>query len=148
MATPLRAYPHHEMPRMVPGEFVGPNQAVGSRPTRFASAVLPRLTARPEHDSSMVCLDLVQTSLADTPYDWTWVALSEAGVYTWGHTIGLNQHEPWRFVTWIFGAPRVYSVAYAELLAPRNIVAQYGPDAASSARQDYRAVQLTLTRES
>jgi hypothetical protein len=148
MATPAKAYPHHEMPRMIPGEFVGPNQAVGGRPTRFASAVLPRLSANPETDTSLVCLDLVQVSFADNPYDWTWVALSQAGVYTWGHTIGLNLHEPWRFVTWSFGSPRVYKVDYAESLAPGDIKNLYGPDAAGSARQDYNAVQLLLTRES
>lgn len=148
MATPAKAYPHHEMSRMIPGEFVGPNQAVGGRPTRFASAVLPRLAANPESDTSMVCLDLVQVSLADNPHDWTWVALSEAGVYTWGHTIGLNLREPWRFVTWAFGSPRVYRIAYADLLAPNEILTFYGPDAHGSARQDYKAVQLSLTRES
>jgi hypothetical protein len=135
---------------MIPGEFIGPspNQAVGERPTRFASAVLPRLSADPERDASMVCLDLVQVALADTPYDWAWVPLSEAGVYTWGHTIGLNLREPWRFVTWAFGVPRVYQVAYAELLAPGDIAILYGIDAAGSARLDYKAVQLLLSRES
>ena len=51
-------------------------------------------------------------------------------------------------MTWKFGAPRVYTVAYAELLAPGEIAAVYGSDAQGSARQDYKAVQLTLTRES
>lgn len=148
MATPAKAYPHHEMDRMIPGEFVGPGQGVGGTPTRFASAVLPRLAADPANDRELVCLDLVQVSLADNPYDWTWVALSEAGVYTWGHTIGLNLREPWRFVTWAFGAPRVYTVAYADPLTPSDIGSLYGPDAAASARQDYNAVQLTLTRQS
>jgi len=133
---------------MIPGEFVGPGQGVGGNPTRFASAVLPRLSADPEQDPSLVCLDLVQVSLADNAYDWTWVALSEAGVYTWGHTIGLNLREPWRFVTWAFGTPRVYAIAYAEPLAHCDIRALYGPEIADSARQDYKAVQLTLTRES
>jgi hypothetical protein len=136
------------MPRMIPGEFVGPGQGVGGTPTRFASAVLPRLAADPANDRELVCLDLVQVSLADNPYDWTWVALSEAGVYTWGHTIGLNLREPWRFVTWDFGAPRVYRVAYADPLVPGDVLPLYGPDVAGSARQDYKAVQLTLTRES
>ena len=74
--------------------------------------------------------------------------LSEAGVYTWGHTIGLNLREPWRFVTWAFGTPRVYLVTYAEPLAPGDIADLYGTDAAGSARQDYKAVQLMLSRES
>lgn len=148
MATPAKAYPHHEMDRMIPGEFVGPGQGVGGTPTRFASAVLPRLAADPANDHELVCLDLVQVSLADNPYDWTWVALSEAGIYTWGHTIGLNLREPWRFVTWALGASRVYTVAYADPIALSDIGSLYGPNAAASARQDYKAVQLTLTRQS
>ena len=38
---------------------------------------MPTLSADPERDASLVCLDLVQASFADNPYDWTWVALSE-----------------------------------------------------------------------
>jgi hypothetical protein len=132
---------------MLEGVFIGPGQAVGGTPTRFANAVLPRLTAKPERDGSFVCLDLVQVSLADTPYDWTWGVLSEAGVYTWGHTIGLNLNESWRFVTWAFGAPRVYTVEYAPAVEPRDIAQLYGVEAAESARNDYNAVQLTLTRQ-
>lgn len=116
---------------MIAGEFVGPGQGIGGTPTRFASAVLPRLAVDPNNDGELVCLDLVQVSLANDPFDWTWVVLSEAGVYTWGHTIGLNLHEPWRFVTWQFGAPRVYAVAYADLLSSKDIQGLYGPDAAN-----------------
>jgi hypothetical protein len=148
MATLARAYPHHEVPRMIPGEFVGPNQTVGRAPTRFTSAVLPRLSANPQTDTTLVCLDLVQVSLDNTAYDWSWAALSEAGVYTWGHTIGLNLQEHWRFATWAFGTQRIYRVVYADPLVPGDIRTLYGAAAASSARQDYKAVQLTLTRES
>lgn len=105
---------------MIPGEFVGSGQAVGGTPTRFASAVLPRLAADPVNDRELVCLDLVQVSLADNPHDWTWVALSEAGVYTWGHTIGLNLKEPWRFVTWKFGAPASTRWNPQACVAPRD----------------------------
>jgi hypothetical protein len=146
MATPAKAYPHHVMPRMLEGVFVGPGQAVGGTPTRFASAVLPLLTANPESDTKLVCLDLVQVSFADNPNDWTWSVLSHAGVYTWGHTIGLNLHEPWKFVTWELGPPRVYEVGYADPLPPGDIPRLYGTDAAGAARPDYNAVQLSLTR--
>ena len=146
MATPAKAYPHHVMPRMIEGVFVGPGQAADVAPSRFASAVLPQLTANPQTDAKLVCLDLVQVSLADNPYDWTWVVLSQAGVYTWGHTIGLNLREPWRFVTWAFGAPREYDVEYADPLVPDDIARLYGLEAGGVARPDYHAVQLALTR--
>lgn len=146
MVTLARALTPHVLPRMIEGVFVGPGQAVGSMPSRFASAVLPTLSADPARDASIMCLDLVQVSFADDPYDWTWMVLSEAGVYTWGHTIGLNLREPWRFATWVFGAPRVYTVVYASPIAPRDIAAAYGGEAAERARPDYKAVQLTLTR--
>jgi hypothetical protein len=132
---------------MIEGVFIGPGQPVGGTPIRFPSAVLPRLSADPTHDTSFACLDLVQVATVNPPDDWAWAVLSEAGTYTWGHTIGLNLGEPWRFGTWAFaGGPRVYAVAYAPLIAPSDISASYGPDAATCARSDYKAVQLTLTR--
>ena len=138
----------HALPRMIEGVFVGPGQAVGGRPNRFPSAVLPRLSADAANDATFECLDLVQVATISPPDDWAWVVLSEAGTYTWGHTIGLNLDEPWRFVTWAFGPPRVYAVAYAPLMDLSEIANSYGPDAAGCARPDYMAVQLTLTRES
>jgi hypothetical protein len=44
--------------------------------------------------------------------------ISELGRYSWGHTIGLDLGEVWRFVTWAYGAPRTYAVVYASTIDP------------------------------
>jgi len=49
-------------------------------------------------------------------------------------------------MTWAYGPPRVYAVAYAALIAPGDIARTYGPEAASYAWPQDKAVQLTLTR--
>jgi hypothetical protein len=130
---------------MVEGVWVGPGQHPPAKPRAFSSAILPARTTDLASDASFRCLDLVQIALADNPYDWTWGVLSEAGIYTWGHTIGLNLGEPWRFVTWALGQPRIYSVAYAPALSPGEIAREYGPVVGDAARPDYPAVQLALT---
>ena len=144
MASPAKVQTHDALPGMIEGVFVGPGQAIGGTPTRFRSAILP--TPGADADTEFLCLDLVQ--IVAPPDDWAWVVLSEAGTYTWGHTIGLNLGEAWRFVTWRFGAARVYTVAYAPSLDPKDIARAYGLDAASAARPDQKAVQLRLVRES
>lgn len=145
MAIPAKAPGHDVLPRMIEGVFVGPDRSAERKPLRFPSAVLPALSVDPARAPHFFCLDLVQVPTVNPPVDWAWMVLSEAGTYTWGHTIGLNLDEPWRFVTWAFGAPREYSVAYAPLIAPEDIAASYGPEAAGRARQGYKAVQLALT---
>jgi len=72
--------------------------------------------------------------------------ISEIGRYAWGHTIGLDLGETWQFMTWAYGAPRVYTVAYAPPIDPKDIAAAYGPEAASRTWRDDKALQLVLTR--
>jgi hypothetical protein len=146
MATPAHAFDRHHVPRMIEGLFVGPGQTVSGMPSRLLSAVLPVLSADPAHDSAFVCLDLYQRVTDGPPRDWEWHVVSEIGRYSWGHTIGLNLGEPWQFMTWAYGLPRVYAVAYAVPIAPGDIAGAYGPEAASYAWPQDKAVQLTLTR--
>jgi len=49
-------------------------------------------------------------------------------------------------MTWAYGHPRIYAVAYAAPIAPGDITGAYGPEAASYAWPQDKAVQLTLTR--
>jgi len=145
MATPAQAFDRHLLPRMIEGLFVGPGQVARAAPLRFPSAVLPVLSADPARDPVFTCLDLVQVTTVNPPNDWAWVVLSDVGRYGWGHTIGLDLHEPWTFVTWTYGAPRTYRVAYGPLIDRNDITAAYGPEAAGCARSDYKALQLVLT---
>lgn len=129
---------------MIEGEWVPPKQEP-RRPERFSSAVLPRTSASAADDTELVCLDLVQVSTVHPANDWLWAVLSTAGLHTYSHTIGLNNREPWRFVTWAFGAPRTYVAQYAEPLPYERVARTYGKAAAERARPDRPAVQLLLT---
>ncbi|HEX7839892.1 MAG TPA: hypothetical protein VF469_20590, partial [Kofleriaceae bacterium] len=90
--------------------------------------------------------DLVQVPTVDPPNDWAWGVLSTAATTTWSHTIGLNNHEPWKFATWASGERRTYSATYDDPLPHDGIAPLYGRIAASRARSDRPAVQLRLIR--
>jgi hypothetical protein len=135
----------HRLPRMIEGMWVAPNE-IPSRTERGSSAVLPRVTANPNDDRELVCLDLVQAPTVAPATDWVWAVLSTAATTTYTHTIGLNNRERWRFVSWQFGDERTYSVEYADPLPHDRISRLYGKTAASRARADHPAVQLRLTR--
>jgi hypothetical protein len=112
---------------MIEGLFVGPGQAVSGMPSRLLSAVLPVLSADPVRDSAVVCLDLYQRVTDGPPRDWEWHVVSEIGRYSWGHTIGLDLGEIWKFVTWSYGAPRTYAVVYASPIEPAILQPPTGP---------------------
>lgn len=112
------------------------------RPTyRPTGAVLPRIGESNRND--FVCLDLV---LVEANEGFIWLPLSEAGRYTYAHSLGLLQREPWRLVVWEGNTRCVYDVEYAEPLFPTEIALRYGAEAQARARHDRPAVQLRLRR--
>jgi hypothetical protein len=135
----------HRLARMIEGVWVAPNETAHPM-ERAASAVLPRITANPNDDRELLCLDLVQAPTVAPATDWVWAVLSTAATTTYTHTIGLNNRERWRFVTWQFGDERTYAVEYADPLPHERISRAYGKVAASRARADRPAIQLRLTR--
>jgi len=108
------------------------------RPT---GAILRRIGETNRHE--LVCLDLV---LVESVSGFVWLPLSEAGRYTYAHSLGLLQHEPWRLAIWQSAGVSVYEATYAESLSPSEIAALYGPEAQARARPDRPAVQLRLRR--
>jgi hypothetical protein len=108
------------------------------RPT---GAILRRVGETNRHE--FVCLDLV---LVESAGGFVWLPLSEAGRYTYAHSLGLLQHEPWRLAIWEGASACVYEAAYAESLSPNEIATVYGPEAQGRARPDRPAVQLRLRR--
>jgi len=133
----------HRIARMIEGVWVGPKQEP-QRPDRCTSAVLPRISAHPMNDAELLCLDLVQVPTVQPADDWVWAVLSTAATTTYTHTIGLNQQEPWRFVTWALGQQRTYLVECDEPLPHDRIARLYGKTAAARARADRPAIQLRL----
>lgn len=106
------------------------------RPT---GAVLRRLNET--NQDEFVCLDLV---LVEAPGGFVWLPLSEAGRYTYAHSLGPLQNESWRLAVWDRSTVRVYQAQYAESLLPEQIASQYGAEAQERARPDRPAVQLRL----
>ena len=88
-----------------------------------------------------MCLDLVRV---DTRSGFVWLPLSEAGRYTYAHSLGLLQNEPWRLAIWDGAAVIVYEAEYADSVAPDLIASLYGAEAQGRARPDKPAVQLRL----
>ncbi|MCX5746497.1 MAG: hypothetical protein NT062_28810 [Proteobacteria bacterium] len=69
--------------------------------------------------------------------------LSTAATGTYGHTIGLDRGDPWRFQA--TDTQLLYDVSYDQELPPDRIAKLYGRTAAERARTDRPAVQLRLT---
>ena len=90
---------------------------------------------------AFVCLDLV---LVETVSGFVWLPLSEADRYTYAHSLGLLQNEPWRLAVWEGTTVRVYRAEYAESLPPEQIELLCGAEAQGRARPDRPAVQLRL----
>jgi hypothetical protein len=130
---------------MIEGVWIGPKREVW-KPQRFTSAILPALMANVDHDSDMMCLDLVQVATVDPPNDWAWVVLSDAATDTYEHTIGMSYDERWHFATWERGQLQVYRAKLGAPLPHEKIARTYGEIAAGHTRKDRPAVQLVLTR--
>lgn len=116
------------------------------RPT---GAILRRIGETSGND--FVCLDLV---LVETPDGFVWLPLSEAGRYTYAHSLGLlqnqnqnqnqKQNDGWRLAVWVDGVKSEYDAAYAESLSPAELASLYGSTAHERARPDRPTVQLRL----
>ena len=109
-----------------------------SRPT---GAILRRLGE--VNPNEFVCLDLVLVETVDASF--IWLPLSEAGRYTYAHSLGLLHGEPWRLAVWDGRAAiRVYEASYAASLSQPEIAKLYGVEPAERARPDRPTVQLRL----
>jgi len=108
----------------------------GERPTYSSTgAVFPEGGKPLEKDS--ICLDMVAI-------ENTWLPLSEAGVYTYSHSMALANGREYFFApfdTW----PRTYVAKLHGAIEQRDIVERFGPEVAALARQDRTSVLLKLT---
>ena len=111
-----------------------------TRPAYRPTGAIVRRIGEASRDE-LVCLDLV---LVETAGGFIWLPLSEAGRYTYAHSLGLLQHEPWRLALWEGDVVRVYKAEYAESLAPQAIASLYGIEAQERAHPARPSVQLRL----
>lgn len=81
-------------------------------------------------------------ALVLVPIEFHWFPMSDAAIYTYRHTLGLQNHETWTFLT---DAGATFDVRMAApLLDLQDIERLYGPEAASRARRDRPTVQVYL----
>jgi hypothetical protein len=125
-----------------PGYWVEPGADPFVRPKYRPTGAVLRKRREPRSDQ-FECLDLV---LVETPaLGFMWLPLSEAGRYSYAHSLGLLHDEPWRLACWDVGdTVRVYEASYAEPMTYSTIAGHYGSEAANRARADRLTVQLRL----
>ena len=81
-------------------------------------------------------------ALVLVPIEFHWFPMTDAAIYTYRHTLGLQNHETWTFLT---DEGATFNVRMAEpLLHLQDIERIYGPEAASRARRDRPTVQVYL----
>jgi hypothetical protein len=116
------------LPGQLDGYWYGPGEEV---PTR-APAWAPTGALLARGDLALVLV----------PVEFHWFPMSDAAIYTYRHTLGLQNHETWTFLT---DEGATFNVQMAEpLLHLQDIERIYGPEAASRARRDRPAVQVYL----
>jgi hypothetical protein len=76
-----------------------------------------------------------------------WLPLSHAATFTYSHSTGLERGRSQTFVTWSERGTRLdRRVVSITRFPPQLIAQQYGRDAATLARKDYDAVELTFEK--
>lgn len=116
------------------------SQVPAEMPRTFPTGALLRRRGQKTLDG--YCMDLVQV-------DYVWYPLSEAGVYSYGHSAALVQGHKQVFVPVHSDAnrwPRLYRAQLAEYVKPSEIEKLFGAGAAERAREKYPSVQLRLSQ--
>lgn len=130
--------------REVPNQITGfwyrsaaqvPPEMPSTLPT---GAVLPQLGRSPWTGED--CLDMVQV-------DYVWYPLSEAGLYSYGHSADLTTGDGAVFVPVDSAAtpwPTVFAARLGNRIGAQEVEARYGAHARERAREDYPSVQVQL----
>lgn len=120
-----------DIPGQIDGDWSGPQSTPISTRAGWPTGALLR-----SHDG-MRALDLVFVESA-------WFPMSEAALYTYLHSAGLQGGERWRFVA--RGSNEAFEVTIGPSLTRQEVEEQYGREASVRSRSDYKTVQLLLTR--
>lgn len=73
-----------------------------------------------------------------------WFPMSDAALYTYQHSAGLQGGECWHFVT--RESNEAFEVTIGPSLTKQEVADQYGREAGERSRSDYKTVQLLLKR--
>lgn len=118
-----------DIPGQIEGYWIGPGLPM-IEPSGWPTGALLR-----SNDGERA-LDLVFVEQA-------WFPLSEAALYTYQHTTGLQGGELWRFLR--KGSTEAFEVAIGPSLTRGEVAQHYGPEASARSRPDYKTLQLRVT---
>lgn len=118
-----------DIPGQIEGHWIGPGSPL-IEPPGWPTGALLRST------DGTRALDLVFIEQA-------WFPLSEAALYTYQHTTGLQGGERWYFLR--KGAAEVFEVSIGPSLTRGEVERHYGREASARSRPDYKTLQLQLT---
>ena len=136
---------YEDLDRQISGFWLDPGRPVPTQQPAYyptGAILLPLDTSNTSIASEFVCLDLVLVPKWND-VDHCWVPLSEAGRYTYAHSMGLMHGEVWRLAIWDQSV-RIYEASFADSIPSEQIAERYGAAAAAAARNDYPAVQLKM----
>jgi hypothetical protein len=116
------------IPGQIEGYWIGPGLPLTESPGWPTGALL-------RSNDGERALDLVFVEQA-------WFPLSEAALYTYPHTTGLQGGERWCFLC--KGSTEVFEVALGPSLTRDEVQQHYGREASARSRPEHRTVQLLL----
>lgn len=128
-ADPSMSAATRNIPGQIDGDWIGPRSATVSERSGWPTGALLR------SGDGMRALDLVFVESA-------WFPMSEAALYTYQHSAGLQGGERWCFIA--RETNEAFEVAIGPSLTRQEVADQYGREAAARSRSDYRTVQLLL----
>lgn len=128
--TPINASTR-DIPGQIDGDWVDPQEISISQRSGWPTGALLCSS------DGTRALDLIFVESA-------WFPLSEAALYTYRHSAGLQEGERWRFVA--RQTNEAFEVAIGPSLTRQEVMEQYGPEAGTRSRSDYKTVQLLLKR--
>lgn len=118
-----------DIPGQIEGYWIGPGLPLIEPPGWPTGALL-------RSGDGALALDLVFVEQA-------WFPLSEAALYTYPHTTGLQGGERWRFLH--KGSAEAFEVAIGPSLTRGQVEQYYGREASARSRPEYKTLQLRLT---
>lgn len=119
-----------DIPGQIDGNWIGPTSEISKGDGWPSGALL----LSPDRECA---LDLVFVESA-------WFPMSEAALYTYQHSAGLQGGERWRFAA--RDSNDVFEVSWGPSLTRQAVSDQYGREAFERSRMDHKTVQLLLKR--